>query len=676
MPSLTDLLAQFGKTPEPEPEKPTQPTGFRFSDAVADPMVRPLDWQTQAPEDLFRRGDPVGNSDDLERILALKRREPLDLTSTTAEAMVELEMQKYARENAACDCKKLDPQLPACIKRLLPMQAWMLREIYLNQGLIAHAATGGGKTLVNILAPLALTDVKQVLLLIPASLVDQIQHDYLLISQHFKVPGFYMHIGQQKPKFPPVRIEGRPTLHVLPYSRLSLPEESDFMIRLQPDAIICDEVDSVRSMTSSRGIRLAKWFAGGQTPEEKARRWATKFLGWTGSLTDHSLTEFNYLSLFALRDKSPLPLDPMVVEEWARCLDATTNPSPPGELLRLCEPGEDVRSAFRRRLAETPGFVIANSGGVEVTGGEGMVELDIRAKEAPELPPVIETALAMVRQGVRPDTLIPPEQAGFVVEFDEELEDALAIARAAQEVSVGVLYFWRFPNGEPKPLIKDWMTARRNYNREVREKTMEGETYLDSAMLCEHAAMRFWGDAEKREDRPEWRCESWPRWRDIRDKVKPEAASCVLHDFVCEDAVAWAQERPGIIWYTMRALATRMQQLSGLPVHDGGPKGGERLRRERGDRSIICSIRSNGRGRNGLQYVFNRQLIVNPPASATGFEQLLARAHRRGQQSDVVTAEIYMHTPELKKAVDQAIRRSEYVRDILGAQQKLLDGWK
>lgn len=113
-----------------------------------------------------------------------------------------------------------------------------------------------------------------------------------------------------------------------------------------------------------------------------------------------------------------------------------------------------------------------------------------------------------------------------------------------------------------------------------------------------------------------------------------------------------------------------------MPVHDGGSKGGERLRAEKGNRSIICSIKSNGRGRDGMQHVFDRQLIVNSMASATGFEQLLGRMHRRGQRSGLVSTEIYLHTPELRKSLDQAIRRSRYVRDILGADQKLLDGWK
>jgi hypothetical protein len=672
MPTLAELLANLS-----EQSKNPDRGGQSFADAIADPLSKPFGWQTQAPDDVFGRGDPVGESLDLDRILALPRREPLDLTSVTAEAMVELEMQKYAIDNPNCKCREIDPR-KGCIKRLLPAQAWMLREISLNQGLLAHASVGIGKTLINILAALALSDVKRVLLLIPSSLVEQLQYDYLLIKEHFRVPALWMHLGDKRPIIDQLPIPGVPDVHVLPYSRLSLPSESNFIPELDPDAIIADECDSVRSMSASRGIRLAKWFSGGETPEERRRRQSTKFLGWTGSLTDHSICEFNWLSLFALKERSPLPLDPQTVEEWGRCLDATNNPSPPGELLRFCNDGEDVRHAFRRRLSETSGFIIANQTRIEVAGGQGEeVKIEIREKEAPALPPIIEEALKMVRSGVRPDMLIPtvrPELEGQIYGNDE-LEDALAIARAAQEVSVGVLYFWTYPRGEPVPLIKEWLKRKSAYFCAVRDQSQQGVTYLDSAMLCEHAAMRFYEQMPKRPDRPEWECYEWPAWYEIRDQVQPKTESCVLHDFIAQDAIEWAAERPGIIWYTMRALATKMQELSGLPVHDGGPGAEKRLRAETGKRSIICSIRSNGRGRDGLQLVFDRNAVLNPPASATGWEQLLGRGHRRGQKSGVVSTEIYMHTPELRKAVKQAATRSKYVKDILGADQKLLLGW-
>lgn len=57
------------------------------------------------------------------------------------------------------------------------------------------------------------------------------------------------------------------------------------------------------------------------------------------------------------------------------------------------------------------------------------------------------------------------------------------------------------------------------------------------------------------------------------------------------------------------------------------------------------------------------------------WEQMLGRLHRVGQDSDVVRAEFYRHTPELRDHVDQALRRALYVQGTLGSVQKLRVGW-
>lgn len=538
---------------------------------------------------------------------------------------------------------------------------------FVANGIVVH------NTILGLLAPLVLDDAKTCLMLIPSSLLDQIERDYLLLSQHFHVPGIIVHGSKSKN---PLRrtYPGVPTLHVLAYTRLSLPTSSDWIRNLAPDAIIADEVDSLKDTTSSRTMRVMKYFAGDpdMTPEEKAKRRKTKFCGWTGSLTDHSLTEFAHLSLLALRERSPLPLDPNVVEEWSKCLDATENPYPPGALLDLCDPGEDVRHAVRRRMAETPGFII--QGGEDtiiVAGGTSEVEIDVRERDAPELPPIVEQALAMVRQGIRPDSLSPDGQS----EEDEELEDQMAIARCAQEIASGMFYRWIFPRGEPVDVIKEWFRRRRAWNKELRLKAMQGETYLDSALLCTQAAMRAWGDAEERKDRPEWKAENWPAWRDFMDKVKPKTQAVRLHDFLAQDAAKWGHENQGsIIWYQMKEFGYWVREIGGFPIHEGGPQGGKKLMAEKGDRTILSSLKSNYRGRDGLQDVFSRQLVANTPSSATIWEQLLGRLHRRGQKSEQVITEVYLHTPELVKSFEQAIRRGNYVHDIIGARHKLLRG--
>ncbi len=552
----------------------------------------------------------------------------------------------------------------------------MLREIRIAQGLIAHCPVGAGKTLVGILAPLALRDCPRPLLLIPATLVSQISDDYQMIREHFKVPGLIIHAGAQSP--PATVIPGTVSLHVMPYSRLSLPESSNQLAVLAPTAIICDEVDSLKDRTSSRTMRVFKYITGDKDtmkPEEIKKRRATKFLGWTGSLSDNKLPEFAYLSLLALREKSPVPMNRETVDEWDGCLGATDFPSPPGALLRLCTEGEDVRHAFRRRLTETLGFIVSTSGDVHIEATGEKVEIDVRERDPGEIPDIVKTALAMVRKGKRPDTLVGSP-------YDEELTDAMAQARCAQEVATGVFYRWKFPDQmidgvltpQDDEVIDRWYIYRSLYNKSVRLKTQKGETYLDSAQLCEHAAMRAWGDLPERPDRPSWKNEFWPDWRDIKDKVVWEQDARRLDPYLVDDAVAWGQEHTGIIWYGMAEFGRWVAEKSGLTMHTGGQNAGKRLKTERGDKSIICSIKSHGRGRNGLQFLFDRQLVANTPASATAWQQLLGRIHRRGQKSGTVITDVYLHTPELEKSFAQAVRRGEYVEDILGERQKLIIG--
>jgi hypothetical protein len=175
---------------------------------------------------------------------------------------------------------------------------------------------------------------------------------------------------------------------------------------------------------------------------------------------------------------------------------------------------------------------------------------------------------------------------------------------------------------------------------------------------------------------PQWPEPSWPDWRDVRKLVKPQAVAHRIDDYIVKDAAKWALENTGIVWYSLVEFGKWVSEISGLPMHGGGPKAGQKLKLEKGDKSIIASIDSHGRGRNGLQFLFSDQLIAQIPSSARRWEQLLGRLIRRGQRADEVTTWLYLHVPELRDAVDQALRRSEYVEETLGMQQKLLSGWR
>lgn len=647
---------------------------MNLNELVALPGFRPKDFQSEAPPGLFDRGLPVADSADLQRILKLPRRAPLDVDnpeSPEVHAYIEYAMQKYGRPNLSCNCASID-RFRSCITRLLPVQAWALQEMTLAGGLLGSIPVGAGKTIIGILAPLAL-GVRCALLLIPPSLVEQIIIDYKMLIEHFRVPAITVHAGDDRR--PALRntenCDPDVMLHVLPYSRLQQPEASDWLEGLQPEAIIADECDALKDLNSARSRRVLRYFSGQdlKTPEERVKRAKTRFCGWTGSITDHSICEYSTLAAYALKLRSPVPINPNDAKDWGRCLDAVPNPCPPGALLQLCEPGESVREAFRRRLRDTLGFIVTTSSNVVVHGGTASVDISVKECVVNHIPDIIHEALKAVREFRRPDTL-----AGSL--DDEELVDALAQAKTAQEVATGMFYRWIFPRGEPVDLIKEWFAARKLWNKEVRTKLMEGEVYLDSPKLCENAAKRAWGDMEKDPKRPEWKALNWPRWREVKELVRPATEAVRLHPFLAEDAARWGMQNRGIIWYGMVEFAQWIHELSGLPVHGGGPNAGKRLREEvDGSRSIIASIKSHGRGRDGLQHFFHEQLVANTPASARQWQQLLGRLHRRGQKEEEVITHVYLHTPELKKAFAQAIRRGEYVEDTFGERQKLLEGF-
>jgi len=381
---------------------------------------------------------------------------------------------------------------------------------------------------------------------------------------------------------------------------------------------------------------------------------STRFCGWSGSITDSSIKDYWHLAALALRDGSPLPTDREVTEDWSRAIDPSDWPAPLGALEALCEPGQSVHDGFHARLVETKGVVATTTASVPME----LIERDPGTIPAP----VLDAMEAVRETWVRPD--------------GEELIDALTVSRCLREIACGFYYRWKFPRGEAPALIGRWLLARRDWHRELRDKLRARVEHLDSALLCTHAAERHHGDRPTVGDLPVWKSVCWPAWRDIKSAVQPESEAIRLDPYLAEDAAAWAAENRGIVWYEARAFGVWVAEISGLPMHAGGPEAGALIARELGDRSIVCSIKAHGTGRDGLQRLYNDQLVAQPPASSMAWEQLLGRLHRIGQESTSVRASFYRHSQELASHVDSALRKALYVQGTLGAAQKLNLGFK
>lgn len=641
--------------------------GVSVDDLVSAPGCRPAPWQSKLADDAYSYKPPVDDSEDLRRIIALPRRDQVEPETERARGLIELISRRYSNGVAAgagCRCAALaSARKDPCITRLKLAQAWALYEIRIHAGLLGPIGVGHGKTILDLLTPMAMRDCRNAVLLVPPGLVDQLIAEYTLVGEHFRIPSLIVH-GREWTNI----VTGSPVLHVFPYSRLQRSEATDFFETAQPDLVIADEVHRLRHADTATTSRVLRYFS--VAPD-------TRFCGWSGSITDSSIKDYAHLAHLALREGSPLPLKAIVVEDWARAIDPGKVPAPAGALLELCDPEEHVHSGFRRRLLETPGVVATSDPSVDV-------ELAIVERKAPAVPTAVREALDTLRSAwLRPD--------------GEELVEPLEVLRCALQLAGGFYYRWIFPRGERTSVIDEWLDARKSWRKELRVQLQGRAEHLDSPKLCAMAAGRAWevpaADVprsglwhRKGDGLPLWRATTWPRWRAARGTVKHETEAVRLDPFLAEDAARWGLGHRGVIWYAHRAFGEWVAEISGLPLHGGGPDAGVRLiggtsaagRKwpgERGDRSVICSVKSHGTGRDGLQRLFHEQLIANPPSSGTDWEQLLGRLHRIGQHAPKVSAEFYRHTEELRGHVDKALSRAIYVLGTLGAAQKLQSGF-
>jgi hypothetical protein len=599
-------------------------------------------WRSAEPPGAFarlRQHPPVTDSDELQRVLALPRRAQLDTDgSLRAQGLIQLMDERLSRRNETCKCASLGRD---CFKSLLAVQAWSLFEAPLVSGMLGAIGAGSGKTGLDILMPMVFPNCKLAVLLIPPNLKQQLWDDYHLWKEHFKVPSLVM---EERGNI----IPGRPVLHVVPYSRLSQPDSTDMIAKLNPDLILADECHRLKDRQAAGASRVFAY--GMENP-------STRFCFWSGTITDHSINDYAHLAAFAFREHSPLPVDPAVVEEWAMAIDPSNICSPAGALRKLCLQGETLYSGVHRRLVETRGFVATKEGAIGAS-------LNLNERKV-KVPAAITKLLRDLRASwQRPDGM--------------DLAQATDVAANARHLASGFWYRWiypreaRGPDGKILPegvaRIDRWFAARKAWNKELRLKLLRAETYLDSPKNCADAAQRALDGYQG--ELPVWESETWELWSQIKDTVYHEKEAVWVDDYLARDAAKWAKENRGPVWYEYDALGRKIAELSGLPLF--GADSEIALKAEKGDRSIIVSIKAHGTGRDGLQRIFNNQLVANPPSSGRTFEQLFARLHRIGQKADEVFADVYRMTPEYADAIDAAVRKAQYVNGTLGADQKLL----
>lgn len=151
-------------------------------------------------------------------------------------------------------------------------------------------------------------------------------------------------------------------------------------------------------------------------------------------------------------------------------------------------------------------------------------------------------------------------------------------------------------------------------------------------------------------------------WKEIEPTFTPQTEPVWVDTHVVDEAFDWSEKNTGVVWGEFGALEDAMIQRFGAErvfARQGrNAKGDCLIDNESGKHSIYASIRSNGTGRN-LQ-MFDRALVLVPPGTADGWEQLLGRHHREGQKSDEVAVDVFLGSSVARSAWDRARMQAQY----------------
>jgi hypothetical protein len=554
----------------------------------------------------------VRNSPDVQRLINLPRRPAFQtLSEEEIHFLVETYTEKYRR--------------PGGQMKLLPIQAFALREIEETGGLLGPIAVGGGKTLISLLGAVAL-GVERPLLLVKATLLEKLwKGDYPRLVEHWKIP----YLAGHGIRYPDQTLE----LNVLAYEALSSPKNPNVLFELNPDGVLADEAHTLAPKArSTRRDRFRTFLKEHPT---------TRFVALSGTLLSKSVRDGAKLSWFALRDGSPFPTTYPVLEEVAGAVDFVTQGVAlnPGALSALCDPDEDVRNAFRRRVIETPGVAATSESKLGIS-------LVIHSR-VPKLPDAVAKALITLRQQwIRPD--------------GSEITSDLEFYSLAKQLACGFYYRPKWDDSVGAHDRREWSEAHKAFSREVRSfLNYANRTEVDSESLYERAILT--GGIQS---------VAYPRWCAIRDAVPaPTKETVWVSDFLARDAVEFCQKHPTVIWASHDAFAEKIAELGEYDLYAGGKADAAAILQLTGKKTVVMKVKAHLEGKDLTMY--QRMLITNASSSGWTWEQLLGRSHREGQRADEVEAYVYTHTPETQQAVVSALNNARWMKQLNGDQRLL-----
>lgn len=409
--------------------------------------------KTRADFDLRSRvgralhADGVPDSPEVQRVLALPRREP-------EPDALELLSREYST----------GPE------RLWPLQALALLETAELGGALAGLGCGDGKTLVTAVAPL-LVEAQRPLLVVPGGLRTKTFDAFAdLARRGWRVAPLVRYSKTHRSDPPPPG-----TVILVSYSELSLLQHDGALFDLAPDLIELDEAHKVANMNAA-AKRLDRYIAA------KRPRVVVLSGTWLGAKLErvHHLMRWAYGHEGDYR--MPLPRTLAEAKQWGRAIDepppmAEVEPLEPGALSVFGSTAAELRVGFGEHMRATPGCIGSTDPSCKAS--------IVASVHRPKLSAACRELIQAMQTGTRPDGV--------------ELEPHMQAAGEVQ-AALGMWYGWRVPGPEP------WLKARRAWYRFVRTVAgaeLEGfDTYLQIwrqyglGAPCEVPEGRRWGEVK------------------------------------------------------------------------------------------------------------------------------------------------------------------------------------
>lgn len=496
----------------------------------------------------------VEPSPELRRILAMPRRDPEAIGQAIAPVLTERLRLRWP--------ERPPPDIPHALRWY---QALALAEIHDFRGALVPLPVGAGKSLITILAPTVLRSQRACLLL-PAKLREKAYREIEAYRQWWRV---------------------QPLIQVLSYETLSV--RPDELLRLGPDALICDEAYNLKNPRSGRKKRVWRYMR--MYPD-------TPFIPLTGTVQKKGFLDWWHIQRGALQPEiAVLPHSWPEVVQWNQALAPNlTQRRPVGALSLLCgQQGGDhegVRKAYGERFRMTPGVITCPGGSCDAS-----IQFTLEHMRHRE----IDTYMTEMRR-----TWETPDGTPF--------NEGSDLWRHARELANGYIYRWKVPGP------KRWMEARREANAFLREILRHSRT-LDTELQVWRAYP----------DEP-----ALVRWREIKPTFTPETEPVWFTYDVIDAAVERARAQKALLWVEHTAVGRKISERHGIPYF-------ARLGRDPQHGSImdwpggpcVVSTTAVGEGFN-LQDRWHRNVILNITPGCKEYEQTMGRTHRQGQRSDLV----------------------------------------